>query len=245
VSPPLAPLLSVSAFAAAGWVATKPQSPALRTTAVVVGLFLLLLRQIRQFSLKPQEETESHGGGDLPQWLCDARCVSGLQWAFHSVRLQLRPYYRQGSLTHDALSAAEGFRSDVESKWAMDPTIVALVVTQLFVATAIGYATAVEVTSDGFVTFILCAVRTHARTHACMCLRVCRSAPPSLPPSLPPYARRFSIASSRSLTDATHLSASAKLTVTPLARLVAGLVWSGLICNVMHPHSLCRRSAHL
>jgi hypothetical protein len=125
-------------------------------------------------------------------------------------------------LTHDALSAAEGFRSDVESKWAMDPTIVALVVTQLFVATAIGYATAVEVTSDGFVTFILCAVRTHARMHVPTRLSLC----PSLPPSLPPYARRFSIASSRSLTDATHLSASAKLTVTPLAWLLA---WSGLV----------------
>ena len=39
----------------------------------------------------------------------------------------------------------------------MDPTIVMLVVSQLLVATAIGYATAVEVTLDGFVTFLLCA----------------------------------------------------------------------------------------
>ncbi len=62
-------------------------------------------------------------------------------------------------MTHEALSAAEGFRSEVESKWAMDPTIVVLIVIQLTVATAIGYATAVEVTTDGFITFIACAVR--------------------------------------------------------------------------------------
>lgn len=119
-----------------------------------MALFLLLLRQIRQFSLKPESDAS-----DLPQWMCDTKLLSSIQWTFNSLRLQLRPYYRQGSLTHDALTAAEGFKSDVESKWRMDPTIVALVVTQLLVATAIGYATAVEVTTDGFVTFIFCAVR--------------------------------------------------------------------------------------
>ena len=100
-----------------------------------MALFLLLLRQIRQFSLKPESDAS-----DLPQWMCDTKLLSSIQWTFNSVRLHLRPYYRQGSLTHDALTAAEGFKSDVESKWRMDPTIVALVVTQLLVATAMRMA---------------------------------------------------------------------------------------------------------
>ena len=133
---------------------TDPAAAAL-ALAVVAGLFLLLLRQIRHFSLKPESDVPE---SDLPQWMCDAPCMRSVEWTFNTVRLQLRPYYRQGSLTHDALTAAEGFKRDVESKWRMDPTIVALIVTQLLVATAIGYATAVEVTTDGFVTFIFCAV---------------------------------------------------------------------------------------
>ena len=123
--------------------------------AVVTSLCLLLLRQIRQFSV-----TDQPGRNELPRWLCTPRCRSALQWLFHTARLWLRQFYRKGTLTHEAWTAAESFMADIdalESRWSMDPTIVMLVVSQLLVATAIGYATAVEVTIDGFVTFLLCA----------------------------------------------------------------------------------------
>jgi len=122
---------------------------------VVTSLCLLLLRQIRQFSV-----TDQPGRNELPRWLCTPRCRSALQWLFHTGRLWLRQFYRKGTLTHEAWTAAESFMADIdalESRWSMDPTIVMLVVSQLLVATAIGYATAVEVTIDGFVTFLLCA----------------------------------------------------------------------------------------
>ena len=123
--------------------------------AVVTSLCLLLLRQIRQFSV-----TDQPGRNELPRWLCTPRCRSALQWLFHTGRLWLRQFYRKGTLTNEAWTAAESFMADIdalESRWSMDPTIVMLVVSQLLVATAIGYATAVEVTIDGFVTFLLCA----------------------------------------------------------------------------------------
>ena len=65
-------------------------------------------------------------------------------------RLWLRQFYRKGTLTNEAWTAAESFMADIdalESRWSMDPTIVMLVVSQLLVATAIGYATAVEAAS--------------------------------------------------------------------------------------------------
>jgi hypothetical protein len=90
------------------------------------------------------------------RWLCDKRLVSLSLYAQDRIdELQSR-FLREGTYTRDALVAAEEFSAMRERRWAMDPAIVMLVVAQLVVATAIGYATAVEVTIDGFTSFFFC-----------------------------------------------------------------------------------------